>query len=78
MQLGRSDEWMCWCRQVGWKLPDQSLSSKDVVRSFVKPTVVREHPPLELEPQRPMLNWLSLPTIVRQLASGENGLFRRW
>lgn len=39
-------QWVGWCRQVGAKLLDDSISTDAVFRGFIKPKPVKERPPL--------------------------------
>ncbi len=39
-------DWRLFCRQIGAKLTDETISTEEIFKNFVKPVLIQERPPL--------------------------------
>jgi superfamily II DNA or RNA helicase len=68
-------DWVQWCRRLGPKLTDESVSLDGLFRSFVRPRPLEERPPLTpLAIDWPWLAYAEVSESVKVAISGTEGL----
>ena len=68
-------EWVQWCRRLGPKLKDESISLDGLFRSFVRPRPLEERPPLmPLAIDWPWIAYAEVSESVKVTIEGTEGL----
>ena len=68
-------EWVQWCRRLGPKLQDESISLDGLFRSFVRPRPLEERPPLTpLAIDWPWIAYAEVSESVKVAIDGTEGL----